>query len=167
MIQNPAKLFIHVDSGDFWYVSDPVLWALNNKDQPVIERAAEALSRRNKEDAEQILKIVVRRCSLNFIEIQGPNIIVHFWTRKADLRTFFREHKLNTFQTIIQLWDRKKDIRTTITGDEFWSFFKIFCRMIETIWFFFRLATNHYSIGHSNLPNLNILSRSISIFKEE
>ena len=35
--------FLHADTGDFWPVADPILWALENEERPILARARQRL----------------------------------------------------------------------------------------------------------------------------
>ena len=67
--------FIHVDTLNSWPVTDPVAWCLENADQPILERASERLVKLTPEDAVRIIRPVVRRCSLNLLEIHPGQVV--------------------------------------------------------------------------------------------
>ena len=41
-----------------------------------------------------IIRLVVRRCRLNLLELRPNQVVVHYWSRhgQADLRPFFKQH---------------------------------------------------------------------------
>jgi hypothetical protein len=113
--------FIHVDSCTFWPVADPVQWSLEHAHEPILERATEGLAKLTADDGERIVKLVVRRCSLNLLEVQGNEVHVQFWRQQglADLKPFFKSHRLARPEIEVVLRDRKKETVTTTTGDSF------------------------------------------------
>ena len=112
--------FIKIDPNHSWPVADPVLWALENRDQPILERAAEGLAKLTEDDGVRVLRLVVRRCGLNLLEIHPGMVVVHHWgQQQADLRPFFKQHGLARPEITVELRDRKKEIVTTQTGDSF------------------------------------------------
>ena len=87
--------FSHVDSQNSWHVADPVLWSLENARQPVLERATEGLAKLTPDDGDRIIRLVVRRCRLNLLELHPGQVVVHHWgQQRADLRPFFKKHGL-------------------------------------------------------------------------
>lgn len=112
--------FIHADSCTFWPVSDPVTWALKNRSQPILERASTGLAKLTENDGDRIVRLVVRRCRLNLLELQPGQVEVQHWGQhRADLRPFFKMHGLARPEIVVQLRDRKKEITTTKPGDDF------------------------------------------------
>jgi hypothetical protein len=113
--------FIHADSCNFWPVADPVLWSLKHARQPVLERAAEGLARLTVNDGERVIRVVVRRCRLNLIELQPEHVIVQHWGTQglADIKPFFKQHRLTRQEVEIFVRDRKKEVATTQPGDDF------------------------------------------------
>jgi len=57
--------FIHADSCKDWPVHNPVEWSLQNAHQPILARAADGLKKLTPDDADRIIRLVLRRCSLN------------------------------------------------------------------------------------------------------
>jgi hypothetical protein len=119
--RNPDHFFfIHTDTLNSWPVADPVAWALENRRQPILERAAEGLDKLTKNDSDRIIRLVVRRCGLNLIELQPEHVIVTHWgQQQADLRHFFKTHRLARQEIAVELRDRKKEAATMQTGDDF------------------------------------------------
>jgi hypothetical protein len=119
--RNPDRIFfIHTDTGNSWPVADPVQWSLENAHQPILERAAEGLRKLTPRDDTRIIRLVVRRCGLNLLELQHRKVVVHHWgQRHADIRPFFKTHGLARPQIVVQLRDRKKETTTTQPGDDF------------------------------------------------
>src|SRR4051812_35662863 len=71
--------FIHADSCNSWPVADHVAWALENQNQPILERAAEGLAKLTERDDDRIIRLLIRRCGLNLIELQPEHVTVHHW----------------------------------------------------------------------------------------
>ena len=117
----PNFHFIHTDTLNHWPVADPVLWSLEHAHEPILARAAEGLANLTANDHQRIIRLVVRRCSLNLLEIQGNRVHVQFWGTKgqADLKPFFKTHRLARPEIEVVLRDRKKETVTTLTGDSF------------------------------------------------
>jgi hypothetical protein len=72
----PSFWFIHSDTGDSWPVADPVQWSLENAREPILERASERLLTLTPSDGERILRLVTRRCKLNFLELLPEQVAV-------------------------------------------------------------------------------------------
>ena len=112
--------FVHADSCKHWTVTDPVQWSLKHAHEPILARAAEGLGKLTANDGERIIRLVVRRCGLNLIELQPERVVVHHWSsQRADIRPFFKQHGLARPQVEVVLRDRKKEVTTTKLGDEF------------------------------------------------
>ena len=120
--RNPDRSFwfIHADSCTSWPVADPVAWSLEHAHEPVLERATEGLRKLTPDDGDRIIRLVVRRCLLNLLEIHPGQVVVHHWGQhRADLRAFFKQHRLARQEVEVVLRDRKKEVVTTQTGDSF------------------------------------------------
>lgn len=113
--------FIHADTGACWEVADPAQWAIANARLPVLERASEGLLKLTPDDGDRIIRLVVRRCGLNLLEILRERVGVHHWGLRglADLRPFFKTHRLAIPEIEIVLRDCKKEVATTQHGDDF------------------------------------------------
>lgn len=112
--------FLHVDSYKDWPVADPVLWSLENAHKPILERAAEGLSKLTVNDGDRIIRLVVRRCSLTLLEVLPRRVVVDHWgSNRADLKSFFKSHGLARPEIEVVLRDRKRETVTTLTGDSF------------------------------------------------
>src|SRR5262249_3139105 len=113
--------FLHASTGESWAVEDPVVWSLGNAGQPVLERARERLLTLDAADRERIVRLVVRRCRLNLIEIQPQRVVIHHWGRpgQADLLPFFKQHSLAKQGVEVCLIDRKREVVTARPGDDF------------------------------------------------
>lgn len=113
--------FVHADTGDSWPVADPVQWSLDNAHEPVLERATEGLLKLTPQDADRIIRLVTRRCKLNLIEVHPGQIVVHRWGQQwqADLRPWFKAHRLARQEIEVIVRDRKKEAITIQTGDDF------------------------------------------------
>jgi hypothetical protein len=113
--------FIHVDSCKHWLIAEPVQWSLEHAHEPIFARAAEGLSKLTTSDGDRIIRLFVRRCSLNLLEVQGNKVHVQFWGQQglADLKPFFKTHGLARPEIEVVLRDRKKETVSTLTGDSF------------------------------------------------
>jgi hypothetical protein len=113
--------FLHLPSGDSWSVTNPVSWALENSQQPMLERARERLVTLDASDPQRVIRLVTRRCKLNLIEIHPERIVVHHWGTQGqgDLRPFFKQHGLATKGVTVALIDRKRETTTLQHGDDF------------------------------------------------
>lgn len=112
---------LNAASGDSWPVNDPVTWALANARQPILERASAGLLKLTPADDQRIIRLVVRRCKLNLIEIFPGHVVVHHWSKQGqgDLRPFFKTHGLARSTVRVTLIDRKKEASTHQHGDDF------------------------------------------------
>ena len=120
--RTPARSFwfIHADSCTSWPVADPVKWSLDSAQEPILHRAAEGLAKLTADDGDRIIRLVVRRCRLNLLEVQHDQVVVHHWaSQRADLRPFFKQHGLARPQVVVVLRERKKEVATTQHGDDF------------------------------------------------
>lgn len=119
--ENPDRFFyIHKETQAYWPVADPVQWSLDNANQPILARAAEGLGKLTECDGDRIIRLVVRRCSLNLIELQPGRVLVNHWgSHRADLRPFFKTHELARPEIEVVIRDRKRETVTTLTGDSF------------------------------------------------
>jgi len=112
--------FLHADTLNSFQVADPVQWSLDHAHEPVLERAAESLLKLTPSDGDRIIRLVVRRCRLNLLELHPEQVVVHHWGQHcADLRPFIKIHRLACPEVEVVLRDRKKEIVTTQTGDDF------------------------------------------------
>ena len=66
--------FLHAPTGESWAVDDPVAWSLENAGQPVLERARERLVTLDAADPRRVIRLVVRRCRLNLIEVRPERV---------------------------------------------------------------------------------------------
>jgi len=113
--------FLHTQTGESWPVLDSVGWCLENAGQPILERASKGLLELTPADDQRILRLVVRRCKLNLLEIRPRRVVVHHWGQqgRADLRPFFKQHGLARNDVKIVLLDRKREAGTLHHGDDF------------------------------------------------
>jgi hypothetical protein len=112
--------FIHADSCTSWAVADPVQWSLEHAQEPILERASEGLLKLTVADSKRIVRLVVRRCPLNLLELHPGRVVVHHWSQhRVDLRAFFKSHGLARREIEVVLRDRKKEVATIQTGDDF------------------------------------------------
>jgi len=118
---SPNFHFLHADSCKDWPVPNPVSWSLQNAHQPILARAADGLGKLTPDEADRIIRLVLRRCSLNPLEIQGNRIHVQFWgtNGQADLKPFFKTHGLARPEIEVVLRDRKKEVTNKKFGDSF------------------------------------------------
>jgi hypothetical protein len=119
--ERPRFWFVHAETGDSWKVIDPVAWALANFQQPILARASKGLRALTPADDQRIVRLVVRRCKLNLIEIHPGQVVVQFWGQhgQADLRPWFKQRRLAGSAVRVTLIDRKREISTVQTGDAF------------------------------------------------
>ena len=77
-------------------MAEPVAWCLEHAQEPILERATVGLSKLTPADDQRIVRLVVRRCRLNLIELHPGQVVVHHWGQqgRADLRPFFKQHGL-------------------------------------------------------------------------
>lgn len=116
---DPNFHFIHTDTLNSWPVTDPVQWSIQHAHEPVLAHAA-GLSKLTTSDGDRIIRLVVRRCSLNLLEVQLGRIVVDHWgPNRADLSPFFKTHGLARPEIEVVLRDRKNETATTLTGDSF------------------------------------------------
>jgi hypothetical protein len=120
-VSQPSYWFIHTPTGETWPVGDPVAWSLENARQPILERARERLVMLDAADPQRIIRVVVRRCGLNLLELRPGRIVVHHWGQQgqADLRAFFKQHGLARKGVKVVLLDRKREVSTLRHGDDF------------------------------------------------
>jgi hypothetical protein len=113
--------FLHTPTGESWAVDDPVAWSLENAHQPILERARERLVMLDGTDPQRVIRVVVRRCGLNLLELRPGRVVVHHWGEQGqgDLRTFFKRHGLATKGVHVALIDRKRETTTVQAGDTF------------------------------------------------
>jgi hypothetical protein len=113
--------FLHTPSNESWPIDDPVIWSWRNARQPILERARERLLSLDAGDPQRIIRLVVRRCKLNLIEIRSGQVEVDHWGKMglADLRPFFKQHRLARKGVRVTLIDRKKELTTIQTGADF------------------------------------------------
>jgi hypothetical protein len=113
--------FLHTPTGESWAVEDPVAWSLENARQPILERARERLVTLDATDSQRVIRVVVRRCQLNLLELRPGRVVVHHWGQQGqgDLRPFFKQHGLATKRVKVVLLDRKREVNTLRHGDDF------------------------------------------------
>jgi hypothetical protein len=113
--------FLHTPTGESWAVDDPVAWCLESAGQPILERARERLVTLDAAYPERVIRVVVRRCKLNLIELRPGRVVVHHWGQQGqgDLRPFFKQHGLATKGVRVALLDRKREVSTRRHGDDF------------------------------------------------
>jgi hypothetical protein len=120
--RNPRSFwFLHTPTGESWAVDDPVGWALANARQPILERARDRLVTLDAADPPRVIRLVVRRCALNLLELRPGRVVVHHWGQqgKGDLRPFFKAHSLTDKGVRVTLIDRKREASTHLYGHDF------------------------------------------------
>ena len=112
--------FIRTDTNDSWSVPDPVQWSLDNVHNPTLERTREGLLKLTSDDGDRIIRLVVRRCRLNLIEIQHEQVSIHHWgPHTADFRSFFKTYGLARQDISVLVRNRKTETTDSKRGDEF------------------------------------------------
>jgi hypothetical protein len=98
-----------------------VAWSLENAGQPVLERARERLVTLDAADRERVIRLIVRRCKLNLLELRPGRVVVHHWGRQgqADVRPCFKQHSLAKQGVEVFLIDRKREVVAARPGDDF------------------------------------------------
>jgi hypothetical protein len=111
--------FLHATTGESWPVDDPVAWSLHHAREPLLERARERLVTLDAADPQRVIRLVVRRCRLNLLELRPGWVVVHHWGQQGqgDLRPFFKNHGLAKRDVQVALIDRKREATTVQTGD--------------------------------------------------
>ncbi len=116
----PTHHFIHTNTLNSWPITNPAQWCLDHKHETILERAFDGLCKLTEEDSDRIIRLAVRRCGLNLVETQPNQITVHYWSQQiADLRPFFKDHRLTSPDVHVTLLERKKEANTHKTGDDF------------------------------------------------
>lgn len=112
--------------GEAWPVEDPCAWALaNHASLPVLERARQRLATLTHDDAERAINVVLRRCPVNLVEVDGDAVTIHQWTinRPRDLRWFFKARHLARPEVAVTVRVRKKGQTVLRRGNDylFWD----------------------------------------------
>lgn len=119
---NPRSFwFLHTPTGESCAVDNPVAWALGNARHPILERARERLMTLDADDPQRVIRLIVRRCQLNLVELRPGRVVVHHWGQQGqgDLRPFFKQHGLATKGVKVALLDRKREVSTLRQGEDF------------------------------------------------
>lgn len=113
--------FLRAADHEVWSVADPVKWSLDNRHQPMLARASEGLLKLTADNSDRIIRLVVRRCGLNLLELRRERVGVHHWGLHglADLRPFFKMHRLAIPEIEVVIRDRKRESVTMQRGDDF------------------------------------------------
>jgi hypothetical protein len=114
--------FLDASTGQSWEVADPARWCLENAHDPTLERACERLVTFDRSaDPQRVVRLIVRRCRLNLIELHPERAVVHFWGKEgqADMRPFCKQHSLARQGVEVVLIDRKREVITAGPGDNF------------------------------------------------
>jgi len=116
----PTFFFIHTNSEDSFQIANPVQWCLDHAQKPILDRASDGLRNLSTGDSERIIRLVVRRCGLNLVEVQSNQVTIHHWLQHpADLKPFFKANELTRSEVQVTLLNRKKETATQKTGDDF------------------------------------------------
>ena len=119
-IPTPSHHFIQTTTLNSWPIANPAQWCLDHKHDQILERACDGLCSLSTNDSDRIIRLVVRRCGLNLVEVQPRQITVHHWSQQlADLRPFFKAHQITSPDVQVTLLDRKKETTTHKSGDDF------------------------------------------------
>jgi hypothetical protein len=118
---SPFQCFVDTITLKHWQVHDPVQWSLQNAENPILQNAAKGLSGLTVTDGERIVRLVVRRCYLNLVELRPENVIVHYWANDglADLRPFFKANDLARSEVTVILRNRKTEAICSQSGERF------------------------------------------------
>lgn len=116
----PTCHFIHTTTLNSWPITNPAQWCLDHQHEPTLERACDGLGNLTANDADRIIRLVVRRCGLNLVEVQSNHVTVQHWSQQlADLRPLFKVSRLASPVVQVTLLDRKKETATYKTGSDF------------------------------------------------
>lgn len=113
------NFLLNSTNGDYWPVTDPVAWCLENRSQPILEQAATGLLNLTLEDRDRIVRLVVRRCRLHFISVRPSEVAIHYWVKQTDLRPWFKKHSLARRDMSVALLERKHEVFTITNGAAF------------------------------------------------
>ena len=107
--------------GGSWHVDQPALWCLAHAHESFLAPARDRLLTLTPDDADRIIRVVVRRCGLNLLEVTPQRVTVHFWGQdgQADLRPFFKQHGLTRPEVEVFLMDRKREVAHVCPGSSF------------------------------------------------
>jgi len=116
----PTFHFIQTTTLNSWTIANPTQWCLDHQHDPLLERAKDRLSTLTSEDSDRIIRLVVRRCGLNLVQIETNQVTVHHWSKQhADLRPFFKTNGFTRPEVQITLLARRDETITHKTGDDF------------------------------------------------
>lgn len=105
----PTFHFIQTTTLNSWSIANPAQWCLDHKHDPILERASDGLRGLSIKEPDRIVRLVVRRCELNLIEVRPNQVTVHHWSHQlAYLRSFFKANQLTSHDVQVTLLDRKK-----------------------------------------------------------
>jgi hypothetical protein len=121
LLAKECSWFVQTETGESWPVADPVSWCLENANHPLLVRAKDRLSKLTTADKDRIVRLVVRRCKLNLIEILPGQVVIDHWGQqgRGDLRSFFKAQGLARRDIEVVAIDRKKETSTVQSGDDF------------------------------------------------
>ena len=92
--RNPRQFwFLHSATWEAWTVDDPVAWSLDHARQPILERARERLVTQDAADPQRVIRLVVRRCGLNLIELRPGRVPPLGGARRSE-NTYACQHRV-------------------------------------------------------------------------
>lgn len=117
----PQFWFIEATTGAAWQVTDPSSWCLEHAREPILAPARDRLLVLSNADADRIVRLVVRRCRLNLVEVQTARVVVHFWSRGglAQLRPLFKQLSLARPSIEVFCIDRKREAAVVCPAIDF------------------------------------------------
>ena len=118
---DPQFWFLHAPTGAAWQVEEPALGCLAHAHDPLLAPARDRLLTLTRDDADRIVRLVVRRCGLHLLEVLSGRVVIHFWGQggQADLRPFFKQHDLARHDVEVLAIDRKRELVTARPGTDF------------------------------------------------
>lgn len=114
--------FIHAATGTTFHVANPISWCLtHSRDEAILAPARDRLVTLGPAEADRIVRLAVRRCRLNLLDVRAERVLVHFWgpEGRADLRPFFKAHGLARPGVEVVLLRRKDEFVSLCRGDDF------------------------------------------------
>jgi len=113
-------LFIHTETLETWSVADPVRWCLANRNNPILKRASAGLANLSTNDGDEIIRLVVRCCPINLLEVQSNQVTFDYWGQKfANLRPFFKSNGLARHDVEVVCNDQEWETVYKCSGDTF------------------------------------------------
>lgn len=120
LFATPIHHFIQTTALNSCPIANPAQWCLDHKYEPILGRACDGLRKLSTSESDLIIRLVGRCCGVNLVEVHTNHVTVYHWSQQlADLRPFFKAHRLSSPDVQVTLLERKKEIATNKTGDEF------------------------------------------------